>query len=72
MGDVFNVGAQNELSINELARPILAATGSSSPVVHVPYDEAYEEGFEDMERRVPDTGKVHALTGWGRRGRSRT
>jgi UDP-glucose 4-epimerase len=64
VGDVFNVGAPNEVTINELARLILAATGSSSPVVHVPYDVAYEEGFEDMERRVPDTGKVEALTGW--------
>jgi UDP-glucose 4-epimerase len=64
VGDVFNVGARNEVSINELAELILAATGSSSPVVHVSYDVAYEEGFEDMERRVPDTGKVEALTGW--------
>jgi UDP-glucose 4-epimerase len=64
VGDVFNVGARNEVTINELAGLILAATGSSSPVVHVPYDVAYEEGFEDMERRVPDTGKVEALTGW--------
>ena len=64
VGDVFNVGARNEVTINELARLILAATGSSSPIVHVPYDVAYEQGFEDMERRVPDTGKVEALTGW--------
>ena len=64
VGDVFNVGARNEVTINELARLILAATDSPSSVVHVPYDVAYEEGFEDMERRVPDTGKVEALTGW--------
>jgi UDP-glucose 4-epimerase len=64
IGDVFNVGARNEVSINELARLILAATDSSSPVLHIPYDVAYEEGFEDMERRVPDTGKLEALTGW--------
>jgi UDP-glucose 4-epimerase len=64
VGDVFNVGARNEVTINQLAGLILAATGSSSPVAHVPYDVAYEEGFEDMERRVPDTGKVEALTGW--------
>ena len=64
VGDVFNVGARNEVTINELARLILAATGSSSPIVHIPYDVAYEQGFEDMERRVPDTGKVEALTGW--------
>lgn len=64
IGDVFNVGARNEVSINELARLILAATDSSSPVVHISYDVAYEEGFEDMERRIPDTGKLEALTGW--------
>jgi UDP-glucose 4-epimerase len=64
VGDVFNVGARNEISINELAELIRAATGSSSPIVHVPYDVAYEEGFEDMERRVPDTGKVEAEIGW--------
>lgn len=64
IGDVFNVGARNEVSINELARLILATTGSSSPVVHISYDVAYEEGFEDMERRIPDTGKLEALTGW--------
>ena len=64
IGDVFNVGARNEVSINELARLILATTDSSSPVVHISYDVAYEEGFEDMERRIPDTGKLEALTGW--------
>jgi len=64
VGDVFNVGAPRELSMNQLAQMVIAAVGSSSRVVHVPYDEAYEEGFEDMERRVPDVSKVHALTGW--------
>ena len=64
IGDVFNVGARNEVSINELARLILATTDSSSPVVHISYDVAYEEGFEDMERRIPDTGKLETLTGW--------
>ncbi len=64
VGDVFNVGATHELSMNQLARTVIEMTGSSSKVVHVPYDEAYEEGFEDMERRVPDLGKITALTGW--------
>ena len=54
VGDVFNVGATHELSMNELARTVIETTGSPSRVVHIPYDEAYEEGFEDMERRVPD------------------
>jgi UDP-glucose 4-epimerase len=50
--------------MNELAETIVARTGSSSRIVHVPYDVAYEAGFEDMERRVPDIGKISALTGW--------
>jgi UDP-glucose 4-epimerase len=64
VGDVFNVGAAYELSINELARMVVERTGSGSSIVHIPYDEAYEEGFEDMERRVPDTSKLRSLTGW--------
>jgi len=64
VGDVFNVGAQHEVSMNDLARVIVEMTGSSSRIVHIPYDEAYEEGFEDMERRVPDTSRIHTLTGW--------
>jgi UDP-glucose 4-epimerase len=64
IGDVFNVGAPHELSMNELAERIVAASGSGSRIVHIPYDEAYEEGFEDMERRVPDIAKIKALTGW--------
>jgi len=64
VGDVFNVGAPHELSMNELAERIVAASGSGSRIVHIPYDEAYEEGFEDMERRVPDIAKIKALTGW--------
>jgi UDP-glucose 4-epimerase len=64
VGDVFNVGAPHELSMNELAERIAEACGSTSRIVHIPYDEAYEEGFEDMERRVPDVSKIRALTGW--------
>jgi len=64
VGDVFNVGAPHELSMNQLAERVIAMTGSSSRVVHIPYDEAYEEGFEDMERRVPDIAKIGALTAW--------
>jgi UDP-glucose 4-epimerase len=63
-GDPFNIGALNESSINGLARLIVDKTGSGSRVVHIPYDEAYEEGFEDMERRVPDTTRIRTLTGW--------
>ena len=64
VGDVFNVGARHEVSMNDLARVIVEMTGSSSRIVHIPYDDAYEEGFEDMERRVPDISRIHTLTGW--------
>jgi nucleoside-diphosphate-sugar epimerase len=63
-GDVFNVGAPHETSINDLALTIIEATHSPSGIVHVPYDQAYEDGFEDMERRVPDISKILSLTGW--------
>ena len=63
-GDPFNIGADNEISIDELAELIVAKTGSTSQIVHVPYEIAYEEGFEDMERRVPDITKITSLTGW--------
>jgi UDP-glucose 4-epimerase len=64
VGDVFNVGAQHELTINELARLVIGLTGSSSRVVTIPYNGAYEQGFEDMQRRVPDISKIRPLTGW--------
>jgi UDP-glucose 4-epimerase len=63
-GQVFNVGARGEISINDLALKIIELTGSTSEIVHIPYDQAYEVGFEDMERRRPDTRKVNALLGW--------
>ncbi len=63
-GDVFNIGSTEEVSILEVARRIMDATGSDSEVSLVPYDEAYGEGFEDMRRRVPDTSKLRSLTGW--------
>ena len=64
IGDVFNVGAPFELSMNDLARTVVETVNSSSRVVHIPYEAAYEEGFEDMERRVPDISKIRTLTGW--------
>ena len=63
-GQVFNVGSQEEVSIRELAERVRALTGSSREIVLVPYDEAYEAGFEDMQRRRPDTSKIHGLLGW--------
>lgn len=64
VGEVFNVGSQHEISILDLAREVVRAAGSSSAVRLVPYDEAYPVGFEDMRRRVPDTTRLTALTGW--------
>lgn len=63
-GEVFNIGSQQEVSILELANKIKAATKSDSEIVLVPYDQAYEEGFEDMQRRVPDTSKIAAAVGY--------
>lgn len=64
VGQVFNVGSRSEVSINNLAASIIAQLGSSSVVTHIPYEEAYEAGFEDMERRRPDTQRIEALLGW--------
>jgi UDP-glucose 4-epimerase len=64
IGEVFNIGSNEEVSINTLAKRIRTLTGSESEIVHIPYNEAYEEGFEDMPRRVPDTSKIHGLIGF--------
>jgi UDP-glucose 4-epimerase len=64
VGQVYNVGNPEEVSIRGLAERIKAATGSQSPIVTIPYDEAYEEGFEDMPRRVPDLTKIAAAIGY--------
>lgn len=64
VGETFNIGADGEISIRELADRIVTQAGSVSPVEHLSYAEAYGPGFEDMERRVPDTTKLRALTGW--------
>jgi UDP-glucose 4-epimerase len=64
VGEAFNLGSTEEISMLELATRIKQATGSSSPIELVPYDVAYERGFEDMRRRVPDTSKLRAATGW--------
>jgi UDP-glucose 4-epimerase len=64
VGQVFNIGSSEEVTILELAARIKEMTSSSSEIAFVPYDEAYEEGFEDMPRRVPDISKVGALIGF--------
>jgi UDP-glucose 4-epimerase len=61
VGEVVNIGSEQEISILELAQKVKELTGSSSEILFVPYAEAYEEGFEDMQRRVPDIGKIRSL-----------
>jgi UDP-glucose 4-epimerase len=64
VGQVFNIGSNEEISIVQLAEKVKKLTHSDSEIVFVPYDEAYEEGFEDMPRRVPDTSKIDQLVGF--------
>lgn len=63
-GDVFNVGNDQEVTINELARKVKAMTGSNSEIEHIPYEKAYGPGFEDMERRQPNIEKIRKLIGF--------
>ncbi len=63
-GRVFNVGAQVEIAILDLAHKVKEMTGSQSAIILVPYEQATEQGFEDMHRRVPDIGRIHKLLGW--------
>ena len=64
VGEVFNLGNPEEITISALAERVRRLTGERSEVVFVPYDQAYEAGFEDMPRRVPDIGKVRTLIGY--------
>ena len=64
VGEIFNVGSEEEISIGELAHLVKLMTRSASPIQYIPYDQAYEAGFEDMQRRVPDTSKVKNLVGF--------
>jgi UDP-glucose 4-epimerase len=63
-GEVFNIGAESEIEIRKLAERVVELSGSSSEITLVPYDVAYEEGFEDMQRRLPDTAKIRERIGW--------
>jgi UDP-glucose 4-epimerase len=63
-GEVFNVGSTEEVTIMQLAERVIELADSSSEIQVVPYEEAFEEGYEDMVRRVPDTTKIAELTGW--------
>jgi UDP-glucose 4-epimerase len=64
VGQVFNVGNGKEITIGDLAERVRTLAGSHSKIVLIPYDQAYEAGFEDMPRRVPDISKIHALIGY--------
>ena len=64
VGQVFNIGNVGEISIRDLAARVVELAGSASPIHFIPYDQAYEEGFEDMPRRVPDLSKLKALIGY--------
>jgi UDP-glucose 4-epimerase len=64
VGEVFNIGSTEEISIMRLAERVRAACLSDSEILRVPYEEAYEAGFEDMRRRIPDISKIRALTDW--------
>ncbi len=63
-GDVFNVGNEAEVSINDLAQKVKEMTGSDSEIEHIPYEKAYGPGFEDMERRCPNIDKIKNLVGF--------
>ena len=64
IGKVINIGNDYEISINDLAKNVIAETNSKSEIVYVPYEEAYGDGFEDMERRVPNIELIKSLVGW--------
>ena len=61
IGQVINIGNMQEVSIEELAERVRTLAGSTSPIKHIPYDEAYQSGFEDMPRRVPDLTRIKSL-----------
>jgi UDP-glucose 4-epimerase len=64
VGEIFNIGGEGEVTIDDLAERIRSLVGSTSKIVHIPYEHAYQEGFEDMERRVPDITKITELVGY--------
>jgi len=64
IGEVFNIGSQDEVTIEQLAEEIIKTTKSKSKIEYIPYEKAYEEGFEDMQRRVPDISKINKLIGF--------
>src|SRR4029078_7419748 len=63
-GNVYNVGAPNEITMEQLAKEVIVRTETPSELRFIPYEQAYGDGFEDMERRVPDITRIRRLTGW--------
>jgi UDP-glucose 4-epimerase len=63
-GDIFNIGSVEEITIEELAQTVKKMTGSKSKIEYIKYDDAYEEGFEDMRRRIPDLSKIKRVIGY--------
>ena len=63
-GEIFNIGTQSEITITGLAQKVCEIVGSGADITYIPYDEAYEPGFEDMHRRVPDISKIRETIGW--------
>lgn len=63
-GEVFNIGSDSEIEIRQLAQRVVDMTESASEITLIPYDVAYEEGFEDMQRRIPNTTKIYERIGW--------
>lgn len=64
IGNIYNIGSQQEITINGLAQKVIEVTDSNSQIEHIPYEQAYESGFEDMRRRVPDVSRLEELTGY--------
>jgi UDP-glucose 4-epimerase len=64
VGQVFNVGNNQQVTIMELAKKVIEITGSTSTIEKIAYEKAYPEGFEDMQRRVPDISKIKKVLGW--------
>ena len=64
LGEVFNIGNDEEITIEDLAHEVIELTGSTSPIEKVLYEKAYAPGFEDMQRRIPDIGKIKRVVGW--------
>ena len=64
VGEVFNIGSTEEITIEDLAKLVKRRVNSNSEIRYIPYEQAYEEGFEDMFRRVPSIEKIYKCIGW--------